>query len=107
MIETKGRSKRSKTGKNNMKNVIKTVWEWLVKSSADPNKISLTIKGALSTAIIVLGYFGITGQQLDVTSIADNSAEVIVQIVAAVTTLTTLYGAARKIWLTLSKAWAR
>jgi hypothetical protein len=87
-----------------MKNIIKVVWNWLVRSSANPDKVSLTIKGALSTAVILLGYLGITGHQLDITSIADNSAEVLVQIVAAITTLTTLYGAIRKLWLTISGA---
>lgn len=81
--------------------MIKTLWDWLVKSSKDPNKISLTVKGAISTAVVVLGYFGITGVGIDTAGLGDNVAEIAVQVVAAITALATLYGAIRKLYLTI------
>lgn len=85
------------------KNLLKYIWNWLVKSSVNPKKTSLTIKGVLSTAVIVLGYIGISGHGIDVGSLSGNLTDVIVQLTATITSLMALYGAVRKVYLTIIK----
>ncbi len=89
-----------------MKNILIAAWNWLVKSSKDPNKVSLTVKGAISTGIIALGYFGITGNEIDAVAIGENTAEIMAQAAAAITAIITIYGAGRKIYLSLKKFFA-
>lgn len=87
--------------KKTMKELLKVIWDWFVKSSADPQKTSLTIKGVLSTAVLILGYLGITGHGIDVNDLTKNTTDLIVLIPAAVTTLVTAWGLVRKIALTI------
>jgi len=85
------------------KNLFKDIWNWLVKSSANPKKTSLTIKGVLSTAVIVLGYIGISGHGIDIGTLSNNLTDIIVQLTATITSLMALYGAVRKVYLTIKK----
>lgn len=90
----------------NLKKMIKNFFTWLVASSADPNKVSLTVTSAL-TALIPYGIFlsGITHHSLDA---ADAGAVVaaigtLVQVLlTAVSVCLFLYGLIRKIYLSLT-----
>jgi hypothetical protein len=87
----------------NIKDILLFAWDWLVKSSADKAKLSLTIKGAISTAVVVLGYLGVTGHGIDSAAAGDSMADLAVSIVALYTVGVTVFGAARKVWITIVK----
>lgn len=85
---------------------MKKIWDWLVISSADPEKTALTVKGFLNTAaglVLVfspLVHLAVTKEQLD------GATEFIVQGVLVIYTvasgIATLLGLARKIVLTFT-----
>ena len=85
--------------------MFKTFLTWLLKSSADPKKLSLTLKGIIPFLVILIGWFGI-GQDIVeplLSQTADAIVNVIVALLTALTAFQTLYGFVRKIWLTLKK----
>jgi Na+/citrate or Na+/malate symporter len=68
---------------------------FFIKSSADPRKISLTVKGALGmfTSLIVFS----TGiADTDINTIIDATAVVVQNVVFLVSSVVTLYGLLRK-----------
>ena len=83
--------------------MFKTVLNWLVKSSKDPAKIALTIKGAGATLVSVLAVFGLGLSLDDVNGFADSLASVAANGVALVSAGVTLWGFGRKIVLSLKK----
>jgi hypothetical protein len=80
-----------------------TVLTWLLISSKDPEKVSLTIKGILTGAIpvitIVLGLAHI--QVGDLTPFVDGIINVVQTALAAIAAVMTVWGLFRKIILTL------
>lgn len=81
-------------------NNIRALWNWLVKSSANPDKWALTVKGAVPTIVIILGYLGITGQGLDTSQLGTSAGEIAAQIATVITSVVTLVGLVRKLFLT-------
>lgn len=88
---------------------IKKVWAWLVYSSANANKYSLTLKGllgvgvTLALTIIGLFHFSITPEQVNGVSdgimLAFNATMTALSYaVAAVSAWAAVWGALRKIW---------
>lgn len=69
---------------------MKKVWNWLVYSSADPTKISLTLKsvGPFVIAILALFKFDISSEVWE---------QLVAEIVAAISGVTLLIGLVRKI----------
>lgn len=78
-----------------MKNFLTNVWNWLVLSSADENKMSATIKGSIWFAIISAGasLLHING----LSDVADHGVSFIVEVIRAITGAYALWGAFRKV----------
>ena len=84
--------------------MFKTFWNWLVVSSADEDKLSLTLKGifgaAVTTLTVVLGFANI--HVGDLTPVVDALITLIQAIAAVVSAVVTLYGLVRKVVLTIT-----
>lgn len=85
--------------------VVKKVWNWLVYSSADPTKISLTLKGAIPFLVIFLGWKGV--DQAVVQQFANEGVDLTVNIIILIvqlgTALTAFVGLVRKLRNTVQK----
>lgn len=75
---------------------MKQIFDWVVKSSADPEKVSLTIKGG----IVLAAFVGIDSSV--VTQVGNELAHLIATLGIAVSSGVTLYGLLRKIYITLT-----
>lgn len=80
----------------------------LLRSSADANKLSLTVKGALIAAIpIVIGLvsllFGVQLEVVDLSELANQVASLISLLGAVVSAVMVIVGIGRKIFLQLKK----
>lgn len=84
--------------------ILKKAWDWLVKSSADANKTSLTVKAFLYGVIPAVVYFlGLTGIQVGsetLTEIVNIIAELIVVAGGAITAIAAVWGVIRKLFTT-------
>ena len=76
---------------------------WLVRSSKDPNKVALTIKGLGGTLVSVLAVFGLGLSLDDVNGFADGLASVLANGTALVSAALALWGFGRKIVLSFKK----
>jgi len=85
-----------------MKKIIINFYNWLIKSSVNPEKTSLTIKGFLGAVVFVLAGFGIN-YTLDVNTLTYSITELIQSLGLLISTLITTYGLLRKIYNTLIK----
>ena len=85
---------------------LKNVWNWLVLSSANANKISLTVKGVLMSILPVLLYvmpmFNIQTSHDQLASVVNDIGTIIVVFGGAVSAGVTVYGLLRKIGTTLT-----
>lgn len=85
---------------------LKTVWNWLVLSSANPEATSLTVKAALTfvvtyaTVFAGLAHVQLPGGQL--TTLVDALVQFVQAVLMALSAAVAVYGAARKLWLTVS-----
>ena len=91
-----------------MQNALDKVFNWLLVSSNDPQDVSLTVKGALLGAVPAIMYVaGVAhlglGQDM-LTAVFDAAVTFVQTALAAVAAAVTLYGAARKVWLTVFKS---
>ena len=95
-------------------NILTNIWQWLVYSSANSEKYSLTLKGALGiVATILLTGAGIFQYTLSPDAVNGLSSLVVVAfkdtltavsyIVTAVSSWALVWGAIRKVVLTLQK----
>jgi len=86
-------------------NALENVLRWLLQSSADPNEVSLTIKGLLIGAIpvvmAVLGLAHINLGQDQLTGIVDALVNVVQIALTLFSAVATLYGLVRKVWNTV------
>ena len=84
--------------------MLKKIWDWLVQSSADPTKLSVTVKGALGTAASILllvsplVHVQISNEQ--VTTIIDLVAQIVISFCAVISAVAAILGFARKIYFT-------
>lgn len=74
-----------------MQNKLKQAWTWLVTSSEDPQKLSLTLKHGLPFLVSVLAYTKYNLSLNDLTGGVDG-------LVMVLTGLGTLYGFSRKLY---------
>lgn len=77
--------------------LFKSFWNWLVYSSEDPEKLSLTIKGLIPFLVLLN-----VGDPIVLNSTADTFTHIIVIVVTAITGIIGAYGALRKIFNTVS-----
>lgn len=86
---------------------IEKVLNWLLMSSNNPEEVSLTVKGMLINAIPVImfiaGLSHINLGQDTLTAIFNNVSIFVQAVLLVVGTGATLYGALRKVWLTIVK----
>lgn len=86
---------------------LKKVYNWLVVSSADPTKVSLTVKGFLHTAAGVLlvftPLFHLNIGQTKIDEFIDLSSQLVIAFYAAFSALVTLFGFFRKIYNTATQ----
>lgn len=86
--------------------MLKKFWDWLVKSSQNPQKLSLTIKGVIAGSAVyivaILGMFGANGVTAEgVQTVGQTFGSLVEAILMTVSALTTAYGLSRKIWNTI------
>jgi hypothetical protein len=89
--------------KQDLKQILIDIYNWLMKSSANPEKLSLTIKGILSTIVFVAVSFG-ANYTLNIDALSYDIANVISQIGIVISSLITIYGLIRKIYLTIKNS---
>jgi hypothetical protein len=74
--------------------------EAILRSSKDPSKISLTIKGAaafIPSILILTGFLGInTVTELQLTNLVDSVADTTVAVLSVVSGIVTIWGIVRK-----------
>ncbi len=94
-----------------MKKTIDKVWDWLVWSSADPEKLSLTVKGAMTGFVtlmtVALGVAQIhlpVGAPEILNQIIDGTVLVIQAIAGLVSAIALVFGLWRKLVITF-KGW--
>ena len=80
-----------------MKENIFKAFNWLVKSSADPDSLALSVKAGLPFVVLAGGLAGLKLEETDLLLAVHTFAVV-------VTGLTTLWGLGRKIYLTSKQA---
>jgi hypothetical protein len=75
--------------------MLNKIWNWLVLSSADENKVSATVKGSAAFIIVsvIAQTLGIDG----VSEVADHGVSLLVEFVRFVSALYLLYGGVRKV----------
>jgi hypothetical protein len=78
--------------------ILKDFWYWLVMSSANPQKIALTVRAGVPL-LVLLG----VGTQVELDLFADNIINLILAWGAVVATIGTAYGASRKVAKTVYK----
>ena len=87
---------------------MKNFFTWLITSSADPDAVSLTVKGALVYGVSIIMQFAPLACSLVAalcfdTSVLSPAVDAIVGIIHAILVLISLcmvlYGLGRKIWL--------
>jgi len=83
---------------------IKALWNWVVYSSADSKKFSLTLKGIAAFVITLLSFrYGIQNVQIlneNVSVLVDAVVAFVQDAVTLVSIIATIYGAVRKVVLT-------
>lgn len=86
--------------------MIEKIWSWLVYSSTNSQKISLSIKGAIGTILVTVSLFAgdinipLLGDLLN--SVIDSGFMVIQSAVGLVSAIAMLLGAFRKVYTTLT-----
>jgi len=85
-------------------NILKKLWDWTVKSSANPEKLSLTLKAGIPYLVLFVGWtkFGIN--EAEVVEATDALVVLLVKVVEIVTAIIAGYGAVRKVYNTAAKA---
>lgn len=71
------------------------MFNWLIKSSEDPTKASLTVKGTLESVGFLAAFIGVSS--VDATNIVTNSGELVFGLLTAVGAARAIFGIVRKI----------
>lgn len=80
-----------------MSSIIKSVLQWIINSSTNPQALSLTIKGLLSFLIVL----GVEGAVID--EATSGLVNIILLLANVITLGTAVWGFARKINITIKK----
>lgn len=79
--------------------MFKTAWDWLVKSSADPARLSLTLRAGIPFVLLFFGWAGFDSAV--VKPVLDEGVETVVQnlvnLVTFASGLVSLWGLFRKV----------
>ena len=86
---------------------MQKIIDWFIKSSANSEQLSLTVKGflvgAIPTLVVVANLFGITLIPNDLNGLSEAVINLGGAVLLVVSSATTVYGFARKIYLTALK----
>ncbi len=84
---------------------MKTIFNFLITSSANSEKTSLTIKAGIPFILLTLGWFGIA--ETEISPLLSQGVDEVINIIAAIATIVsggyTVYGIFRKIYYLLFK----
>lgn len=80
-----------------MKEKLLLAWEWLVSSSEDPRKVSLTLKGFIPFIMAISVWSGLDMSEGALVSVMDAVTTALVSSVALVGALTSIVGFIRKL----------
>lgn len=76
----------------------------ILQSSANPEKLSLTIKGLLGAGVLAVGVFaGVQLPDADITSLGDALVSAIQATIAALSAWAVVYGIVRKLYAQVVK----
>lgn len=86
--------------------MIRNLFQWIVYSSKDPTKFSLTLKGIVTTVVSIIAtlgfYFGLrVFPQGQIVDLLGELIDDIGTIIATIGSIISIFGALRKIWLTI------
>lgn len=86
-------------------NILKSIFSWIVKSSADPNKFSLTLKAGIPFLVIFFGWVGVSETVLRpiADSLIADGVNAVVLLAQIGTGIVALVGLVRKIGLGIAK----
>jgi len=76
---------------------MKNLYNWILWSSVNKDKVSLTVKGALTTLSLILVAFGFVVSSEDVQALAGSFTDIILTVSTLTSTIVTIYGFVRKI----------
>ena len=79
----------------------------LFASSVNPEKLSLTLKGAVPLVVILLALSGFNSSELALNQVVDSGVNIIGMIAALITGVIALIGAVRKFWVLIQGAITR
>lgn len=86
---------------------MKNIFDWILKSSVDPSKLALTVKGllvgAIPTIIFLSGVSNIQLSSEELTIAFDAVAQLIQASLTAISAVMIVWGFVRKLWVTLTK----
>ena len=86
---------------------LKRFWEWIIKSSADPTKVSLTVKsmlfGILPIVVVITKLLNVEIAEGDLQTFIDALEASIIAVFGAVSSIGVVVGLVRKIYLTFKK----
>ncbi len=85
--------------------MMKNILNWIVKSSADPTKTSLTLKMGIPFVIIVVGWFGYGSSELEplLSELINTIANVLAMIGLVISGAYSIFGFGRKIYYLFAK----
>ena len=83
--------------------MLKTALDWLVRSSRNPEKFSLTLKAGVPFLVLFFGWAGLksVGAEEALNDSIEPLVGFIVLLVQVCSGAVALFGAARKVWLTV------
>ncbi len=73
----------------------------LLASSADQNKLALTLKGLIPLVLILVAMAGIDLEAAELNEVVESIINVVAQVGVAITSVMALIGLVRKIWIKL------
>lgn len=77
--------------------MLKTVWNWLVWSSENPDKVSLTLKAGIPALVFGFGFVGYQVQDQLFDGLVNQIVSLLAGIATVVTSLMAIFGIIRKI----------
>jgi hypothetical protein len=84
-------------------NTLKKIWNWLVWSSKDSTKISLTLKTGIPYLILVLSWQGIAIDGTAIQQLVDLLINAVILLVQFGLAVTAICGAYRKVKISINK----
>ena len=88
-----------------LKNMLKTIFQFVVYSSKDPSKISLTLKGfagVVGTIVVTIAaVFGFEAiPATEISNFFKDTVDAVLTIIGSISALVTIYGGVRKLFRT-------